>query len=508
MNIQREACVFITKTNRSNNWIANYLDISPHTVKKYRWSINKEGITWEQIREMDDNQIRALLNNRTSSKPTKRVPDWNYIHAEMQKPDVTGQLLWEEYCLDEPENAYGYSSFMDRYRAFVSKLDLSMRQTHKAGEKAFVDFAGRRIPYYTSNGEKRWAEIFVGVLGCSRYTFAYACESQKLPCWIDAHNRMYHFFGGVPQLTIPDNLKSAVILAGSEPRLNPSYNEMAVHYGTVIDPARVRKPQDKSHAEIGVQIFERWIIAALRNRKFFSLQEINEEIAKRLVLLNERPFKKLQGCRRDLFERIERPRLMLLPGSIFEPTAVWTSTQKVRKDYHVYVDKHYYSVPYQIVGSKIEARITKDTVEIYCLGKRVAIHVKSNVIGTQTTLPEHQPNAHRKYSEHTPEYFQQWADKIGEFTAGFVDYQLNRKPHTQPGIRVCSSLMKLGKEYGTKRLEAACERANKIGSLTLKSVKSILHRNLDGDNEPRTPVQGQLPLHYNVRGPHYYSQEG
>ena len=508
MKVYRESLRLILTTNLSNVRIGELVGRAPNTIKRYRAIAREKRLVWVEIEEMDDRRIAALLTQFSLYQSKKRQPDWVYIHSQKLMADVSLQLLWEDYCLDGPEDAYGYSSFTEYYREFVSKLDLSMRQTHQAGKATFVDFAGRRIPYYPPGETEKMAEVFVGVLGSSKYTFAYACESQKIHDWIDAHNRMFLFFGGVTETVIPDNLKSAVIQPGAEPKLNRTYREMAVHYGAVIAPARVRHPQDKSPAEIGVQIVTRWIIAALRHRKFFSLQEINEEIAKRLVLLNERPFKKLPGCRKQLFEEIERPQLMPLPESVFEPTAVWTAEQKVRSDYHVHVDRHYYSVPYQLVGSKVESRKTHDTVEIFCLGKRIANHVRSDVAGGHTTLPEHQPIAHRKYAEQTAEHFQVWAEQIGEFTAAFVDHQLNRTPHNLPGIRVCSSLVKLGKEYGAKRLEAACERAQQIGSLTLKSVKSILRRHLDGVNDPRIPVQGQLPLHYNVRGPHYYSQEG
>ncbi|MCU7857315.1 MAG: IS21 family transposase, partial [Candidatus Thiodiazotropha sp. (ex Lucinoma borealis)] len=480
MNVYRESLRLILTTPLSNGQISDLVHRSPNTIKRYRAIAEEKDLEWDKIKELDDRRVMGLLTKCCSYNSRKRRPDWAYIHSQKLMADVTMQLLWEDYCLDGPDDAYGYSSFTELYREYISKLDLSMRQTHQAGKVAFVDYAGRKIPYYLPGNEKRFAEVFVSVLGSSKYVFAYAADSQKLPDWIDAHNRMFLFYGGVPQTIVPDNLKSAVIRPGAEPVLNRTYCEMAAHYGTVIVPARVRRPQDKSLAEIGVQIVTRWITAALRHRKFFSLQEINEEIARRLVLLNEKPFKKLPGCRRDLFERIERPQLMLLPGNVFEPTAVWTSEQKIKSDYHIYVGKHYYSVPYQLVGSRVEARTTHDTVEIFSLGTRVATHMRSEVAGGHTTLPEHQPIAHRKYGEQTPELFQEWALRIGEFTADFVDYQLNRTPHYLPGVRVCSSLMKLAKEYGPKRVEAACQRANQIGSRTLKSVKSILRRNLDG----------------------------
>lgn len=508
MNIKREALRLILTTPLSNIKIATLVGLATNTVKKYRLIVRKKELDWDDIRKMDDRQIQEIFRKSIPKIPTKRMPDWNHIHSQMLMPDVTLQLLWEEYCLDGPEDAYSYSAFAEYYRRYVVKLDISMRQTHKAGETVFVDFAGRKIAFQPPGVPEQYAEIFVGVLGCSKYTFAYACASQKLPDWIDAHNQMYFNIGGVPSITIPDCLKSAVIKPGPEPKLNRTYREMAVHYGTVIVPARPRRPQDKSPAEIGVQVVTRWIIASLRHRKFYSLQEINDAIAEKLILLNERPFKKLPGCRRELFEQLDKPRLMLLPASVYEPSAVWTSPQKVRSDYHIHADKHYYSVHYQLVGSKVEIRITHSTVEIYSLGKRVATHVRSYVVGGHTTLPEHQPIAHRKYAEQTPEHFISWAKDIGEFTSSFVEYQLNRTPHWLPGVRACSSLVKLGKEYGAERLEAACERANKIGSLTLKSVRSILRRNLDSTDDSRIPVQGQLPFHHNVRGASYYSQEG
>lgn len=506
MNIYREALRLILTTEMSNGRIANMVRRAPNTIKKYRQIAKEKELSWENVQELDDLKVQNLLMKLPNGHPRKREPDWAYVYSQLQMPDVTLMLLWEEYCLDNPDDSYSYSSYTERYRNYVKKLDVSMRQSHRAGEKVFVDFAGRLIPYEPIGKPKKFAQVFVGVLGCSKYTFATACESQKVPDWIEAHNLMYQFFGGVPAVTVPDNLKSAVITPGPEPRLNRVYREMGAFYTTVIDPARVLAPQDKSHGEIGVQIVTRWITAALRHRKFFSIEEINVAIAERLKAINNKPFKKLPGTRQELFERLDKPHLLPLPEGRFEPTSDWVSKQKVRSDYHVVVDQHYYSVPHQIVGSQVEARTTHKTVEIFCLGKRVATHLRSYEKGGSTTLTEHQPMAHRKYAEQSPDYFVEWAKDIGEATSRFVEYQLNRTPHYLPGVRVCSSLTKLGKQYGAKRLELACDRAGRIGSLTLKSVKSILRRNLDAleGNEP--PVQGQLPLHHNVRGPEYYAE--
>lgn len=440
MNKHREALRHILTTDRNNHQISKLLRRSHHTIKRYRTIASSNSLTWSDVSKLDDRQIKDLLTKPASYKSQKRQPDWSYILSQMKMPNVTLMLLWQEYCLDNPNDAFSYSAFSKYYRRYLTKVDISMRQTHRAGESVFVDFSGKRIAYFKPDGKEIFAEVFVGVLGASRYTFAWACESQKLPDWLDAHNKMFHFFGGVSKTIVPDNLKSAVTRPGSEPKLNVSYQELAIHYGTVIAPARVARPQDKSHGEIGVQIVTRWITASLRHRKFFSLQEINDEIAKRLIKLNERPFKKLPGCRQELFEQLDKPHLNPLPINIYEPSARWVSKQKVTSDYHIPIEHHYYSVPYQLVGLTVEARVTHKTVELFCNGKRVASHVRSNDQGGSTTLSEHQPVSHRKYAEQTPDYFKQWAQTIGEATVSFVEYQFNRVHHYLPGLRVCSSL--------------------------------------------------------------------
>jgi len=505
MNTQREALRLITTTDFNDYVVAKTLLMSPNTIKKYRHQVIKHNLSWSKCTLLGDQELKTLLTKSRTITSEKRMPDWTYIHKQMQMPNVTLTLLWEEYCLESPSNAYKYSAFTEHYRRFLSKVDVTMRQRHKAGEVVYVDFAGKRIPYYKSDGSIVFAEVFVGVLGASRYTFACACESQKLPDWLDAHNKMFRFLGGVPQVIVPDNLKSAVTTPGTDPALNQSYQELAIHYDTVIAPARIVRPQDKSHAEIGVQIVTRWITAALRHRKFFSLEEINSEIAARLIALNKKPFKKLPGCRTELFEQLDKPFLKPLPINIYEPTARWVSKQKVRNDYHTYIEQHYYSVPYQLVGQAVEVRCTNKTVEIFCEGRRVASHLRSNEKGGTTTVKLHQPISHQKYAEQSPEFYREWANSIGDATTEFIEHQLNRTGSFLPGLRVCASLKKQTSIYGAKRLEAACARANRIGSKTLKSVQSILKRSLD-KVEQQDLVQGELPLHHNVRGADYYQE--
>lgn len=508
MNKQREALRLEQTTTLSMRMIGRKLGMSHNTVRRYRDAVINQGVDWDTLKNMSDSEIESLLKSKRCRVDTKRLPDWFYVHNEMQKMHVTLQLLWEDYRLIEPETAYGYSQFAYYYKKHVGKLDRSMRQTHRAGEIVFVDFAGRTIPYIDANtGEACKAQVFVGVLGCSNYTFVCAIPSQKIRDWIDAHNRMYQFFGGVPQVVVPDNLKSAVIKAGSEPILNRTYLEQSKHYGLVILPARVRKPQDKSKAEGGVLLASRWIMAKLRHHQFFSIEEINEAIAELLWQLNERPFKRLPGCRRSRFEELDKPLLSPLPGTPFE-YAQWTAPSKIGPDYHMHIMGHYYSVPEVLVGERVDARVSDNTVEIFYQGKRVASHLRSDEVGGHTTLPEHQPKAHRLYAQQSPERFIEWAKSIGAAAEAVIQHQFDGKPHPLLGLKACTSLKRLAKDYGQERFESACRRGQMIGSLTVKSIRSILQRGLCELTDEHVPVQAHLPFHKNVRGADYYLNGG
>lgn len=508
MHIMKEAVRLILTTTLSNRQIAKLVGISRTTINKYRKRLFANNVDWDCLEAASDKEIEEMLRSKRSRIITKRIPDWFHIHKEMQYPHVTLQMLWEEYRLSEPSTAYGYSQFTYYYRRFIGKLDRSMRQTHRAGECVFVDFAGRTIIYYNAEtGEEKTAQIFIGVLGCSNYTFVYAVPSQKLPDWIEAHNRMYQFFGGVPQIVVPDNLKSAVIKAGSEPVINRTYLEQSQHYGVVVIPTRIRRPQDKPKAEGGVLLAYRWILVKLRNRRFFSVAEINEAIADLLWQLNERPFKRLPGCRRSRFEELDKPMLAPLPGEPFE-YAEWTAPNKIGPDYHLHVKGHYYSVPHALVGERVEARVTAKTVEILFSGKRVASHVRSDEIGAHTTLPEHQPKAHRFYAEQTPERFLEWAKEIGPAAVSTVESQFSSTVHPLKGLKACATLRRLAKDYGYEKFESACRRAEAIGSQTVKSIRSILQRGLSELSDEHVPTQISLPLHHNVRGADYYATGG
>ena len=508
MNKHREALRLILETGMSNRAIGRNVGLSHATVSKYRALVSKRGLDWAAVTEMDDTEIDGLLKSKRCRVETKFLPDWAAIYREMQYRGVTLQLLWEEYRLANPGNAYAYSQFTHYYRQYVGKLDLSMRQQHLAGQKTFVDFAGWTFPWTNAEtGEECYAQVFIGVLGCSKYTFACAVKSQAVPQWIEAHNKMLSFYGGVTEVIVPDNLKAAVTKAGLEPEINRTYLEFGKHNRAVIIAAGVGRPKDKASAELGVKLFYRWIRARLRHRKFFSIKEINQAIEELLKDFNERPFKELPGCWRSRFEELDKPLLRPLPAEPFE-YAEWTAPYKVGPDYHVRVKEHYYSVPHELVTSHVEARITSKVVELFHKGRRVATHLFSDEIGGHTTDPSHQPKSHRAYAQQKPELIQQWARGIGPSAEAVIQHQFDSRPHALLAIKSCAALQRLAKDNGSDRFEAACQRAIQIGSLTAKSVRSILQHGLDGAGRDDRPVQVNLPLHDNVRGSAYYATGG
>lgn len=486
------------------NQIGGQLKISPSTVSRY-WGLYKErGYKLSDLIQLTYEELDRLFNKAHRRLVQKRLPDWSYIHRMMKRKHQTLERLWEDYCLADPDTAYGYSSFTRLYRAFAVRLDLVMRQTHLAGECVFVDFAGTTVPWTDMDtGERHRAQVFVAVMGCSNYTFIRAVPDQTLESWIEVHNELYSFLGGVPALTVPDNLKPAVTRPGRDLLLNRTYFELARHFDTVIMPTRPGKPRDKAKVETGVRFVSRCILAALTNRSYFSVEEINADFARLLPRLNERLFRKLPGSRKSWFEELDKPALRPLPPGWFE-YAEWIAPQKVPADYHVPIGQHYYSVPCALVQTYVEARVTSRNVELYQGGKLVAAHRISNVLGGHTTRPEHQPPAHRHYAEQTPAKFREWAQGIGAAALAVVEQQFVEKPHTMAGLRACSTLKNLARNYGPERFEAACQRAQDIGSLTVKSVRSILQRGLDTQKADEGQVQLKVPPHQNIRGRDYY----
>jgi len=487
--------------------IARTCAVSHSTVLEYRLRAATAGLCWEEVASMDSARLEQRLFPAVASPSQRAVPDWDEIHLALKGKSVTLQLLWEEYRAVESEG-YQYSQFCKLYGDWRGRLDLSMRQQHRAGEKLFVDYCGDTVPVNDAAGDAlRQAVIFVAVQGASSCTYAEATWSQSLPDWIGSHVRAFAYFGGVTELLIPDNLKSGVTKACRyEPTLNRTYEDLARHYGTTVIPARVRRPKDKSKAEIGVQVVQRWILASLRRRQFFSLAELNAAIRELLERLNNRPFKKLPGSRRSQFETLDRPALRPLPEAAYE-YAEWPRA-RVRHDYHVAVDGHFYSVPYQLVGKEVDVRLTASAVECLHGDQRVACHLRSAVAGGSTTCVDHMPPSHRGYAEQTPETLAAWAEKTGPATAQLVAAIVASRSHPQLGFRACLGLRTLGRSYGLERLENACRRALEIHAFSYKSVRSILQRGFDR-YEPRAQPAPAKPIdHGNVRGAKYYQNAG
>jgi|SRR5579859_269913 len=480
------------------------------TIWHYVDRARRAGLEWPLPEEMDDERLELRLFGEPlptpipSAKPERALPDWSLVHREIRRKGVTLQLLHLEYLEQHPQG-YKYSQFCDLYRLWQQKLDMPMRQEHRAGEKVFVDFPGQTIPIVEpGTGVVAEAEIFVAVLGASNYTYAEALASQELPHWIAGHVHAFDYFGGVPRVVVPDNLKSGVTKASRyEPVINPTYAEMAAHYGCVVIPARPHRPRDKAKVEAGVLIVERWILARLRNRTFFSLAELNAAIRTLVEHLNRKPFKKLAGSRLSLFMDMERPALRALPAVAYE-FALWPKA-KVSIDYHLEVDRHYYSVPYRFIGETCDVRLTAAVVEVFLRGRRIASHLRSYKRGGFTTDPSHMPESHRRHLEWTPSRIVSWGQKVGPATGEFTEGILQSKPHPEQGFRSCLGIMRLGRQYGDERLEAACRRALSARAFSYRSVESILKIGLDRqlltDQLPRARAH---PMHENVRGPNYY----
>jgi transposase len=504
MRKAREVLRLALNCQMGHREIGRSCSVAPATVGNYVNKAQAAGLSYAEILQMSDEQLKQVLQSKKTGQAVRPQPNWEEIHQELKKKGVTLQLLWQEYKQTYPDG-YQSSQFCKHYNRWRGKLDVSMRQTYKAGERMFVDYAGLTMPVTDRlTGLIRQVQIFVAALGASNYTYAEATWDQKLPNWIASHIRTFEFFEGVPRITIPDNPKVGVSSpCRYEPDLNPTYHDMSVHYGTVIIPARVRKPQDKAKVETAVQIVERWILAPLRGRTFFGLNELNQVIWDLLDQMNKRLFQKLSGSRLSWFESIDKPALLPLPQTRYT-FAEWKCA-KVNIDYHIELSRHYYSVPYQLVHESVNVRYTWSTVEIFHKNKRVASHKRSNKEGGHTTCKEHMPKSHQAYLEWTPSRIISWGGKVGEATAQLLEAIMNSRRHPELGYRSCLGIMRLGKQYSTERLEAACRRAVAVRGYSYKSVRSILEQGLD-----RLPLPGSVssPVvaieHNNIRGSEYY----
>jgi transposase len=486
--------------------IAGSCGLPASTVGDYLQRTQAAGLSWPLPEGLSDSELTDRLakpadsNSQTNS--AKTPPDWQTIHEQLRRKGVTLQLLWEEYHRAHPEG-YQRSQFCQLYRDWAKTLEPVLRQPHHPGQKLFVDWAGLKVPIHQADGSVGEASLFVAVLGFSNKTYVEAFANEQLEHWIAGHCHAFGFYGGLTRAVVPDNPKTAVTRpCRYEPLLHRSYQEMAEHYGTVILPARIKKPRDKAKVETGVQIAERQILAPLRDQRFFSVAELNQAIRPLLDKLNAQEFQKLEGSRNSWFESQEKPTLLPLPAQSFE-LATWGKAT-VNIDYHAVVDYHFYSVPYHLVHQQLETRSTATTVELFAQGKRVAAHVRSYLPGKFTTLEEHRPKSHQRYLDWTPSRLVQWAGKTGPQCAKLVEQILKDKPHPEMGFRSCLGIIRLGKGMGAQRLEAACARALHFGTCSYQSIKSILEKGLDRQlAEPELPLKS--PAHENVRGQTYYT---
>lgn len=505
MRKTREILRLSWSLKRSQREVARSVNAARSTVAECLRRAKMAGLGWPLPEDLDDRALEELLYPPPPPSATPRpMPDLAEVHRELRRhKHVTLLLLWQEYRQGH-DDAYGYSRFCELYRAFEAQVDPVMRQEHPAGERVFVDFAGATIDIVDPiTGEVDDGQLFVGALGASNYTYCEVCRGQDIASWVMAHIRMFEHFGGVPELLVPDNLKSGVKTACLyDPEVNATYAEMAEHYGAAVLPTRTRKPRDKAKVESAVLIAERWILARLRKRTFFSLAEANEAVAELLDELNARPFDKLPGCRDSLFDELDRPALQPLPDRRYQ-LAQWFR-RKVGVDYHVEVDRHLYSVPHALCGQPVDVRATAMMVEVLHEGRRVASHVRSHRRGRFTTDPAHMPRNHREQAEWTPQRFERWAAKTGPATAEVVRMVMASKSHPEQGYRACLGIMRLGKKHGADRLEAACERAAKAQAFAYKSIKSILDKGLDRQPDPDASADRVPIAHENIRGPAYY----
>lgn len=499
MRMIREILRLHYSCNLSFKKISKALGCSRGSVAEYIHRAKAADLTWPLPAELDDDEKLELRLFPVSEAVVSRPqPDCEYIHRELRKKGVTRLQLWAEYREENPDG-YGLSQFCEIYGRWLEKLDISMRQEHKAGHKAFSDFAGKKLPITNpKTGEVSYAHLFVCTLGASSFTFARLYWAENTEAWCSGHAAAFEYFGGCPEIIVPDNPKPVVTkTCPYEPELNPTFSHMANHYDVAVIPARPRKPKDKAVVEAAVGVATRWILAVLRNRTFFSLAEANKAVAELVDSLNDRKFKKLPGSRRSQFEELERRLLKPLPMVPYEYAHIKKAT--VHIDYHVEYEGLYYSVPYHYRAEEVEVRATAGTIEIFRKGKRIASHTRGFIKGRASTIREHMPKSHRQYLDWTPERIISWAGKIGPSTRELIQEVLNRRQYPELAFKTCLGILRCGKTYGADRLEAAAARALRIRGYTYKSIKSILDAKLDSQPVPEEPRQLRI-VHSNIRG--------
>ena len=487
--------------------ISRTLKIGRGTVQSYLHRFQASGLCWETACSYSDEQLEAFLFKKSrdsnSTISTRPLPDFNYIHKEMKHPSVTLQLLWEEYIATHPDGLKR-SQFCWHYNQWLKRQNGSMRQTHKGGEKAFVDYSGKKPELIDFNtGEICKVELFVMCWGASQHLYAEAQESQDLENWTMGHVRAFEYFGCVPRLVVPDNLKSGVNKACIyDPDINRTYQELSEHYGFGVLPARPAKPKDKAKVENGVQIIQRWILARLRNRRFFNLYQLNQAIRELLDECNKKRFQKMPYSREELFNDLDKPNALKLVENRFEFCQWYHPT--ISPDYHIEIEKRYYSVPWEYYGKSLDVRLLKQTIEVYQGRNRIAVHPRSPKPFTFTTDIKHLPQRHQKYAWWTLENIMKRSRDIGSSTEKLVDKIIKTKIHPLQGYRPAQGILRLANTYGETRLESACSIALEFGFTRVRQIKDILK---NGKDKGQTVPQKTVKNCGNVRGKEYYTKQ-
>lgn len=489
---------------------ALYTRVNRETIAEILIRFKKSGLPWP-LPEIDDDALEFALYEPVSKRGRAAISDIDFsaMVEELKLPGVTLTTLHEEWAAITPnEQLVGYSQFCRRFERFQESLQISMRRIDTYGEVAYVDYSGKTAKFTDpTTGITHDVQIFVGVLGGSGYTYCEATLTQNLRDWIDSHVRMFAFFGGVPRVVVPDNLKSAVSKADRfSPVINASYNGMCSHYGTYVIPARVGEPRDKAKGEGGVLLMQRYVLAKMRKRQFFSLDEVNEAIAGYRQELNAKKFQKLAGSRFSRWLEFERPVLLPLPSEQYEFTE-WGKARAGR-DYHVKVDHHSYSVPHEFRGEEFEYRLTSTKVSFLRRGKCVATHIRSFVRDGTTTDPKHRHPSHKPLMEWSEDAAMSWAENLGPNVAALLKIHLSRNPGYHGGYRATEGMRSLSKRYTVEELDAACSYAlaykifgaSDLRGILFKQLYKLLSMDLEGKSSSLTTD------HENIRGSSHYEQ--
>ena len=506
MNKLKEILRLKYESNLSARQIARALNVSHTVVNNYLGKANSCTKSYDELKTLSNNELASNLFPVEHRKYKYTPPNFAYIHKELRRKGVTLELLHEEYADANVNGCYGYTWFCNEYRQYAKKVNPSMRQTHIAGEKVFVDFSGMTMGVtHKDTGEITQVQIFVGVLGASDYPYVKALSSQSKKDFINTHVDMFKYFGGTPLILVPDNLKSAVLKADNyDPDINPDYASMARHYGCVVIPARSAKPKDKAKVENGVKIVQRWILARLRNHTFFSIEELNAAIRNLIPLYVNKKMKRLDRSRLELFAELDKPALNKLPAMDYEYREF--KMAKVDINYHIALEKAYYSVPYQLIHKKVEVWYSNTTVDIYYEGKKIATHPKTSKKGKYITNTDHMASSHKKYLEWNPGRILNWGKTIGDSTVKLLDTIMKRYPHPEMGFKACMGILNLYKKYlgydswDEYRLDQISSYALIANKFRVAEIQQLLK-----DNKKDEDITSKIFEHKFVRGSNYYS---